>query len=224
MPNLAYLNIWCRNFPEDQIVNRLHMFLATIPYSTKRPGIDQVTVRAIDASEAPVLEQDFRSLPLDPAGAIEIIRGHVHSDCSYETHCYWDLASFDPATAKFAIEPQPLQILCNGEDYDDGIWRENGHFQISLGFEHLFTGHARLLGSADQAGAAAANLEEAQLLEAMAWPENFEQYQEKTQQNIRKLLEWSHRIAQAVPAERLRLWSEGEEDFEARMDEILALR
>jgi hypothetical protein len=224
MPNLAYLNIWCRDFRENQIVNRLDMFLATVPYSTKRPGIDQVTVRAIDASESPVLEHDLRSSPVDPAGAIEIIREHVHSDCSYEMHCHWDLAVFDPATAKSYAEPQRLELVCNGEDYDDGIWRENGHFQVSLGFEHFFVGQAGLLGSGARATAPAASREEAQFLEAMAWPENIERYQEKTRDNIRKLLEWCHRITQAVPVERLRLWSEGEEDFEARMDEILALR
>jgi hypothetical protein len=224
MPNLAYLSVWCRDFPEDQIVNRLDMFLATVPYSKKQPGIDRVTVRAIDASEAPVLEQDFRSLPLDPSGALELIRGHVHSDCSYEVRCHWDLAVFEAATAKFTVEPQPLEIACDGEEYDDGIWREDGHFQVSLGFEHLFTGHAGLLGSKVRAGAPAASREEAQFLEAMAWPENRERYQEKTQENIRKLLEWCHRAAQAVPVERLRVWSEGEVDFEARMDEILALR
>lgn len=224
MPNLAYLSVWCRDFPEDQIVNRLDMFLATVPYSTKQPGIDQVTVRAIDASESPILEYDFRSLPVDPAGAIEIVRGHVHSDSSYEMRCFWDLAVFDPATGKSAIEPQRLELLCNGEDYDDGIWRENGHFQVWLGFEHLFTGYPGLLGSGARASAPAASREEAQFLEAMAWPENLERYQEKTRENIRKLLEWSHRITQAVPVERLRLWSEGEQDFEGRMDEILALR
>ncbi|MGH9718131.1 MAG: hypothetical protein ACRD4R_15585 [Candidatus Acidiferrales bacterium] len=224
MPNQAYLSVWCRDFPEDQVVNRLDMFLATVPYSAKRPGIDQVTVRAIDASEAPVLEQDYRSLPLDPAGAIEIIRGHVHSDCSYEMQCHWDLAVFDSATAKATIEPQPLEILCHGEDYDEGFWRENGHFELSLGFEHLFTGHAGLLGARSRFNAPAASQEEARFLEAMAWPENIERYQEKTQENIRKLLEWSHRVATAVPVTQMRLWSEGEENFEARLDEILALR
>jgi len=224
MPNLAYLNVWCRDFPEDQIVDRLDMFLATVPYSSKRPGIGQVVVRAIDASESPILEQDFGSFPLDPAGALDLVRGHVHSDCSYEMRCYWDLATFDAPTAKFMIEPQPLEIVCNSVDYDDGIWRENGHFQVSLGFERLFTGYGGRLGSAVRAGATPTTREEAQFVEAMAWPENMEKYQEKTRQNIRKLLEWCHRAAQAVPVERLRVWSEGEEDLESRMDEILALR
>jgi hypothetical protein len=32
------------------------------------------------------------------------------------------------------------------------------------------------------------------------------------------------RVESALPVERYRLWSEGEENFEARMEEILATR
>jgi len=31
-------------------------------------------------------------------------------------------------------------------------------------------------------------------------------------------------VENALPVERFRLWSEGEENFEARLDEILAVR
>lgn len=224
MANQAFVSVWCRDFPEDQILNRLDMFLSTIPFSVSRPGIDRLTVRAIDASEAPIVEQDFRSMPLEIAGVIDVIGGYVHSDCSYEVHCHWDLAVFDPDTAKFATEPQPVEVIANAPDYDNALWQENGHFQVCLGFEHLFTGHAGVLGSQPRSGAPAASREEARFLEAMAWPENIQRYQEKTRENIRKLLDWTQRMAHAVPVERLRLWSEGEDDFEARLEEILALR
>lgn len=224
MANQAFLSVWCRDFPENQILNRLDMFLATIPFSASRPGIDRITVRAIDATEAPILEQDYRSLPLEIAGAIGIVGGYVHNDCSYELHCYWDLALFNSETAKFTTEPQPVEILCHGADYDNEIWRESGHFQVCLGFEHLFTGHAGLLGSSGRASPPAASREEARFMEAMAWPENIERYHEKTRENIRKVLDWTQRIATAVPLERLRLWSEGEDDLEARMEDILAAR
>lgn len=224
MANQAFLSVWCGDFPENRILNLVDMFLATVPFSAAHPGIDRITIRAINAAESPIVEDDFRAAPLTIAGAVDLIGGHVHGDCAYELCCQWDLAAFDPATAKFSLEPQPLEILCRGEDYDDGIWRENGHFQACLGFEHAFTGHAGLLGTGERASAPAASREEARFLEAMAWPENIERYQEKTQENIRKLLDWTQRIAKAVPAERVRLWSEGEQDFEARLEGILAVR
>ena len=55
-------------------------------------------------------------------------------------------------------------------------------------------------------------------------PERFREYQEKTRENITVLLRWMRDAETVVPLERVRLWSEGEEDFEGRLDEILAVR
>jgi hypothetical protein len=224
MSNQSYLSVWCKDFPEERILERFAAVLGTVPFSAMRPGFTQLTIRAVDASEAPILEQDLRAVPLDAAGILEIARDHLHGDCCYEVRTHWDLAIFDGATGQSKIEPQPLEIVCNGEDYDDGIWRESGHFEVNFGFEHFFTGHAGLLGMRRHARAAPQSAEEARFLEAMAWPENLEKYQVQTRENIRKILDWVRRIEQAVPVERVRLWSEGEENFEARLEEILAVR
>ena len=58
----------------------------------------------------------------------------------------------------------------------------------------------------------------------MAWPENLERYQEKTRENIRKLFDWVQRTEKALPVERVRLRSEGGENLEIRLEEILAAR
>lgn len=219
--NQSYLSVWCADFPEELILERFGAFLATVPFSATKPGFTGITIRAVNASEIPVLEQDLRSMPLDAAGVIEISQGHLHSDCAYEVRCHWDLSVFDAAEDQWKGEPQALQICCHGEDYDEGFRRENGHFEVNFGFEHFFTGHAGLLGIRRDARPAQSP-EEARFLEAMAWPENLEKYQDKTRENIRKLLDWVRRIEAAVPLERVQLWSEGEENFEARLDEILA--
>jgi hypothetical protein len=224
MANHSYLNVWCKDFPEEHILERLGAFLNTVPFSATKPGFLYLAIRAVDATESPILEQDLRAVPLDAAGIIEIARDQVHSDCSYQVGCDWDLAQFDAATGKSKTEPQPLEIVCRGEDYDGGFWRESGHFEVNLGFEHFFTGHAGLLGIRPGPKAPAQSPEEARFLEAMAWPENLEKYQEKTRENIRKLLDWARRIENALPVETVRLWSEGEENFEARLDEIVAAR
>ncbi len=223
MANQSYLNVWCKDFPEESILERFGAFLATVPFSPAKPGFTHLTIQAIDATEIPVLDQDLRSFPLDAAGVIEMARDHMHGDCSCEVQCQWDLWLFDPA-AGWNLGPQPLEISCHGEDYDGSLWRENGHFEADLGFEHLFTGHAGLLGIRRRSAAAPQSTEEAHFLEAMAWPENLKAYQERTQENIRKLLDWVRAIENAVPVERVRTWSEGEENFEARIEEILAAR
>jgi len=224
MSNQAYLNVWCKQFDEQSLLPQFGALLATVPFSTSRPGFTRIEIRAVDSAESPILEQDLRSVPLDPSGIIEIAQDHLNTDCSYEVESNWDLWGFDPESAKPKLEPQPLALYCHGEDYDDGFWRENGHIQANLGFEHFFTGHAGLLGLRPGAKSPAESPEEARFLEAMAWPENLQAYQEKTRWNVRKLLDWVRRIEKAVAVSRVQLWSEGEENFEARLDEILAAR
>jgi hypothetical protein len=222
--NQAYLSIWCKEFVEERMLERLGAFLTTVPFSATKPGFSYLVIRAVDSAETPVFEQDLRALPLDAASVVELAKDYLHSDCSYEVQSNWDLWTYESLSAKWRQEPQPLEMLCHGEDYDNGFWRENGHLEVNLGFEHFFTGHAGLLGMHPGAKSPAQSPEEAQFLEAMAWPENLEVYQEKTRENIRKVLEWSRRVEKALPVAQIRLWSEGEENFEARLEEILAAR
>ncbi len=107
--------------------------------------------------------------------------------------------------------------------YDDGIANEIGHFVADIGFEHLFTGHGGLLGTHGAADAPE-DPAEAEFLAQMTRGEYLAEYYEKTRENAQQLLTWMRAIEQALPVERYRLWSEGEENLEARLDEILAMR
>ncbi|HEX4074314.1 MAG TPA: hypothetical protein VHX49_02835 [Candidatus Acidoferrales bacterium] len=224
MSNQSYLSVWYPDLPEGLLLERFGAFLGTVPFSGKMPGFTQLTIHAVSAAEIPILEQDLRRMPLDVAGISEIAQDHLNSDCAYDVSCYWDLSVFDTASGKGRVEPQPLEISCYGVDYDDEFSRENGHVRVNFGFEHFFTGHAGLLGFGRESSVPAQSPEEARFLEAMAWPENLERYHDETRKNIRKLLDWIRRIERAVPVGRIRLWSEGEENFEARIEEILAAR
>ena len=81
-----------------------------------------------------------------------------------------------------------------------------------------------MLGFHQSAPALPENPEEARFLASMGQPGNLQMYKDKTRVNIRKLIDWVRQIEKAVPVERIRLWSEGEENFEARLEEILAAR
>jgi hypothetical protein len=224
MPNHSFLSVWLTSLPEDQLLARFGAFLGTVPFSATRPGFTHLTIRAVDSTETPVIEEDLRNTPLDAAGIVELAGEQLHSDSSYEVACAWDLATFDTGTGKSTPEPQLLQIVCRGEDFDNAFWRDNGHFEVNLGFEHFFTGHAGLLGLHPGPKSAPQSEEEARFLEAMAWPDNLEKYQKQTRDNIRKLQDWIRRIESSLPVESTRLWSEGEENFEARLDEIVSAR
>jgi hypothetical protein len=161
---------------------------------------------------------------LDAPSIVELAKDYLHSDSSYAVRAHWDLWVFEGDPPRWQQSPQPVELLCNGEDYDDSFWKENGHFEVNFGFEHLFTGHGGLLGIRQIARPAPQSAEEANFLESMSKPPNLQIYQEKTRENIKSLFAWVRRIENAWPVERLRLWSEGEENFEARLEEILAAR
>ena len=58
----------------------------------------------------------------------------------------------------------------------------------------------------------------------MSVENNRREYAGKTRENIQHLMNWMEAVSRALPVERSELWSEGEENFEARLDAILALR
>lgn len=224
MSNQSYLSVWYADFPVDLLLDRFGAFLGTVPFSATMPGFTRLTVHAVSASETPILEQDLRQMPLNVGEIIEIAKNHLNSDCAYDVSCHWDLSVFDPSLGRWKVEPQPLEISCFGKDYDDEVWRQAGHVQVAFGFEHFFTGHAGLLGFRQGSRVTPESPEEARFLETMAWPENLEQYQDETRKNIRKLFDWVRRIENVGSVDRVRLWSEGEDNFEARIEEILAAR
>ena len=224
MANRAYASIWAQDFSEDTLLDRWRDFLHTVPFSAKRPGFSELVIRAVDMAETPILEQDLRSGEYDAKVLIDLAREHVHSDSSYETQTWWDLWVHDARSNRWELKAQPLAINCYGDEFDEGFSQEQGHFLVDVGFEHLFTGHAGLLGFAGMPRGLSEHPEETNFVALMSQPENLRTYYEKTRENVRKLYDWMARVESALPVERYRLWSEGEENFEARMEEILATR
>ena len=51
MSNQAYLSIWLKEFPEDAMLERFGDFLATVPFSAKRPGFTYLEIQAVDTTE-----------------------------------------------------------------------------------------------------------------------------------------------------------------------------
>jgi hypothetical protein len=224
MANRAYASIWTRGFSEETLLDYWERFLRTVPLSAERPGFTNLLIRALDESESPMLEQDLRSVDADASVLVELAREHLHSDCCYEARAHWELWSYDTERLRWELKPQPLEIQCFGEEFGEGEWQENGHFLAEIGFEHFFTGHAGLLGFGGLSREVSNQPEERRFVAVMSQPANLQVYHERTRENIRKLYDWMRQIEAALPVERTRLWSEGEENFEARMEEILARR
>jgi len=206
------------------MLDQFEELLRSVPYSEQFPGVTNLVVRAVEPSEPPLLEADLHANPLSAEEWTAIAREYLHADCAFEGQAYWDLWVYDSAQNGWQRGPQKLEIFCHGEEYDGGVWAEAGHLHADLGFEHLFTGHARMLGPNPSPSPAPQDGFEASFQALMAEPANLREYHGKTRENIQKLMDWLRKIEKAIPIENYRLWSEGEENFEARLDEILAVR
>lgn len=226
MANRAYLRVWTRDFSDKTMIPEFARFLTTAPLIDGQGRFQQLLVQPVDASETPVAEWDLQEGTFAPAEVAALAAQYLNEDTAFIAEAQWDLWSFDVGTLKWSQGPQPLVLICNGKAYDEGVAATAGHFNADLGFEHLFTGHAGLLapGAAKNPFDNSDHPIEKSFRNWMASTENLKQYHQKTRENIQKLFAWIEGIEAALPVERSELWSEGEDNFEARLDAILAQR
>ena len=226
MANHAYLRVWTRDFSLETMLAEFARFLTTAPLSTEENAFEELIVQAVDPAETPVAEWDLRSLNAGPAEVVALAAQHLNVDTAYIVAATWNLWEFDIESLKWQHKPAPLELICHGPEYDGGIASSAGHFSADLGFEHLFTGHSGLLapGTESPPFSTPDHPVEHTFRQWMAVSANLKEYHAKTKENIQLLLNWVDAVERALPVERSELWSEGEENFEARLDAILARR
>ena len=226
MANHAYLRVWMRDFSLDTMLAQFARFLTTAPLSAARNTFEELIVQAIDPAETPVAEWDLRPLNAGPAEVAALAVQHLNADTAYFAGAKWDLWEFDIQALKWQQKPQPLELSCHGLDYDEGMAASSGHFMADLGFEHFFTGHGGLLAPATATNPFPSSDHpiEHTFRQWMAVSGNLKEYHAKTRENIKQLLDWVEAVQRALPVERYELSSEGEENFEERLDSILAQR
>jgi hypothetical protein len=226
MANHAYLRVWTRDFSEATMIPQFARFLTTAPLSASRGAFTELIVQAVDATETPVAEWDLSNQEAGPAEVAALAALHLNADTAYIATGNWDLWRFDVESLTWRHEPQPLVLTCHGPSYEDGLAATSGHFSADLGFEHFFTGHGGLLapGAASNPFASSDHPVEHTFRQWMAVPANLKEYHAKTRENIQLLFSWVEAVERALPVERSELLSEGEENFEARLDAILAQR
>jgi hypothetical protein len=226
--NHAYAGFWVRDPSQELLLDRFERFLESMPLSSTRPGYASLMVRAVSPAETPLAEYYFAGNTGTPADVVTAAREHVHDDVEYEVSGFWDLWRLDLETGRWVNGPEQVHLIARGSAYDDGLSTQTGDFAADLGFENLFTGHGGLLGLREGESApaglngAGSDAAEAEFLALINSEPRLREYQDKTRQNIQQLFGWLRAVQKALPIERDQLWSEGEENLEARLDEILA--
>ena len=226
MANHCYLRVWTRDFSDETMIAEFARFLTTAPLSASKNTFTELIVQPIDPTEPPIAEWDLRAQGSTAAEIAALALQNLNSDTAYIASTNWDLWNFDVETLKWRHEPHPLLLTCHGLHYDDGLALTAGHFTADLGFEHFFTGHGGLLapGAASNPFDSSDHPIEHTFRQWMTASNNLKEYHVKTRENIQQLFSWVEAIERALPVERSELWSEGEENFEARLDAILARR
>jgi hypothetical protein len=226
MANRSYLRVWSRDFSEATMIAEFARFLTTAPLSASQTTFTGLSVQAVSPAESPVADWDLRDQSYGPAEVAALAAQHFNADTAYFAAAKWDLWGFDVETLKWRHEPQPLQLVCHGPQYDDAVAATSGHFMADLGFEHFFTGHGGLLapGAASNPFASSDHPTEHTFRQWMSVAANLKEYHAKTRENIQQLFRWVESLEQALPVERTALSSEGEENFEARLDAIASQR
>src|SRR5258707_2077206 len=226
MANRAYLRIWTRDVAEAAMTPESARVLPSATLSPSKIAFTDLPTQAGDPTETPVAERDLRDQGYGPPEIGALAVQHLNPDTAYFVGANWDLWVFDMETLKWRKEPQPLTLICHAPLYDDGVAATAGHFAADLGFEHFFTGHGGLLapGAASNPFGSSDHPLEHTFRQWMSASSNLKEYHAKTRQNIQQLFHWVESIEAALPVERSELSSEGEENFEARLDAILARR
>jgi hypothetical protein len=223
MANRACLRVWTRDFTEENLIAQFARFLATAPLSASQPTFTELTVQPIDAAETPLAYWDLRPTKFGPAEVAALAIQQLNFDSAYQVAGKWDLWNLDIESLKWQHKPESVLLTCQGLEYDGGVAATDGNFVVDLGFEHFFTGHGSLLAP----GAAANPFDstddplEHTFRRWMSAGANLKEYHARTRENIQQLFAWMERVEGALPVERSELWSEGEENFEARLDAIL---
>jgi hypothetical protein len=226
MANLAYLRVWTGDFSDATMIAEFARFLTSAPISEAHPGFDELIVQAVNSTEPPAAEWDLHGGSVGPAEVAALAAQHLNADSAYLAFGHWDLWSFDMEALKWQRKPEPLVLTCNGLLYDEGLAATAGHFNAELGLEHFFTGHGGILapGAAANPFGGSEHPMERTFRQWMSVSGNAKEYHAKTRENIQQLMNWLDAVERALPVERSELWSEGEENFEARLDAILGQR
>jgi hypothetical protein len=226
MANHSYLRVWTRDFSLETMMAEFARFLTTVPLSASRQAFDELVVQPVDSTETSLGEWDLRPLNYTGAEVAAVALQNLNSDSAYIVRAKWDLWNFDLETMKWQHTPQPLVLTCYGADFDNGLAASAGHFSADLGFEHFFTGHGGLLapGTASNPFDSSDHPLEKTFRQWMSQPANLKEYHVRTRENIQQVFKWVETVESALPVERSELWSEGEDNFEARLDAILAQR
>ncbi len=189
MPDPLYLSLWFPDFSGPAMIPHMLAVLQQFPFSAHRPGIAYASVQPVSWNESSILERRF-SPGIPPEEALVLVADLLHDDYAYIFDAYWDLWTPDENGLQWNLIPSLVKFIVQGEDFDDGIYQENGHIEVDFGLDSLFIQE---------------NVELTEATEA------------KIRDNVVKLVEFTKKAEMNTRASARRLWSESEESLPQKL-------
>src|SRR6516162_5232206 len=97
MANRAYLRVWTRDFSERTMIAEFARFLTTAPISESEGNFQQLTVQAVDATEAPISEWDLWAGTVRLAAVAARAAQHLGGHSAFPFEARSELGGFSTA-------------------------------------------------------------------------------------------------------------------------------
>jgi hypothetical protein len=158
-------------------------------FSATQPGISYVALQPVSWNEPTILEQRFNP-GISPEEAVLVASDLLHEDYAYVFEAAWDLWIFEEERKQWMRQPSQIKFVAHGLEFENEVYRQEGHIQIDLGFDSLFL------------------------------QENVQLTPEAEQQlraNVKKLVEFTGKVEKNSGATGRLLWSESEENLAQKL-------
>lgn len=188
MSDSLFLNLWFPSFDPEEMLPRTLSVLTQFPFSAAEPGIKYFSIHPVDWSEPTVLEHRFTA-PAEPSAVIEQMTEFTDADYALVIEVTWDLWTPDER-AEWSLRPSKVTFLVHGPEFEDGVYRQDGHIQIEFGLDYPFL------------------YEEMELT-----PAN----EERVKANVAKLVDFTHKVEQHCNLRGRILWSESDENLAQKL-------
>ncbi len=130
MADALFLSLWFPSFELDEMLPRALAVMRQFPFSGAEPGISSVAIHPVSWNEPTIFEQRFRpDIPSEEAALLA--SDLLHEDYAYMFEAFWDLWVFDANQQQWKLQPSKVKFLVHGVDFDDGVYRHEGHVELT---------------------------------------------------------------------------------------------
>jgi hypothetical protein len=184
-----YLSLWFPSFELEEMLPMALSVMRQFTFSAAKPGVTYVALHPVAWEEPTILEQRF--VPgVPPEQAVWVAADLLHEDYAYEFEAFWELWIFSEERKQWELRPSLVTFQVNGEGFDEGVFRQEGHLLVDFGFDSPF-----LQEDVDLTPEAEAHV----------------------RSNVQKLVEFTTKAEKASGANARLLWSESEENLAQKL-------